>query len=529
MPVRLALNSTPRRRLPIRSRVGLAWILSPAMLAGSLPAIGLAQDTDQRRFVDELNAPILAVSEDERAYKIYFEAHELIDVADERLAAAMTSLDPGSNTFQDAIGWAGEPGQQEAVNLILEKNRRGSNATQRKIFGLPYGTHNVDDDLIISDFVVYLRDDLLFDREEAYLPRYRELVALMRAEAFRRAENGDTSGACEAILAMTRMTRQLCDRRFYDEKHLGMKMLLDAFIEIRDFMWYYRDKLTIADFSGIALELERLGLERIQLPTGEELIGQQLIEQIYGADNRVDKNKFPEVMATFDSLDSPLRRFQAEAYWQQVVDKHRSKREVEVALREAVDNWKLRWRLPLHVSLAPDSEFEQLDDLEYAAVKRPIRDLQNLFDLRIPLATQLNGTATAAGIHAYITRERAKLVPGEALTEGEVPARLAQVQPSFVSYETTLLDLYQSGDVKLHYAVIRNTDPRFSHEGYPIDTPEGRVTLEEFWPLLYSFGPDQSEDLGKALVHKPQPQKGDQCDIVFFPNVDVMARQARRR
>ncbi|GEM_PF-3947883 len=530
MPDRSRSNSPSQSGFAAVRATGaiLVAVTVVTLLGVAAPRAAMAQNGDQRRYLDKLNAPILAVSEDERAYKIYFEAHELIDVADDRMAAATTSLDPHSPTFQDAIGWVSEPDQQEAVELILTKNKRGSNATQRKIFGLPYGTYNVDDDLIISDFVVYMHNDLLFDREEAYLPRYRELMALLRAEAFHRAENGDATGACEAILGVTRMARQLCDRRFYDEKHLGMNLLLNSFIEIRDFMWYYRDSLSIDDFKLISLELERLGLERIELPTGEELIGQQLIEQIYGPDNRVDKQKFPEVMATFDSLGSPLRRFQAEAFWLQVADKHASRKEVDVALDNAVGNWKLRWRLPLHSSLTPDSEFEQLDDLEYAAVKRPIRDLQKLFDLRIPLVTQLNGTATAAGIHAYIVREKGKLVPGTPMHEAEVPARLAQVQPSFVNYESTLVDMYDSTDTKLHYAVVRNTDPRFSHEGYPIDTPDGRILLAEFWPLLYSVGPDQSEDLGKALVHEPNPVSGDKCDIIFFPNVDVMAREAKR-
>jgi len=507
--------------------VGLG-IAAIALLTTAAPPAALAQDASQRKYIDRLNDPILAVSDDERAYQIYFQAHELLDVSDRRLAGASMRLDPYAATFKETIEWAGEPDQQEAVELILKKNKRGSNATQRKIFGLPYGTYNLADDLLVSDFAVYLRQDMLFDRDEAYLPSYQELMALLRAEACRRAENADTTGACDALLGMVRMARQLCDRRFYDEKQLGMTLLLNSFVEVRDFMWFYRDKLSIDDFKLIALELERLGLERIDLPTGEELVGEQLIEQIYLPDNKVDPQRFPQVMATFDSLDSPLKRFQSEAYWLQVADKHRSRREAEVALKNAVANWKLRWRLPLHSSLAPDSEFEQLDDLEYAAVKRPIRDLQRLFALRIPLVTQLNGTVTAAGIHAYIVREHGKLIPGQPMNESDVPAKLAQIQPAFVNYETTLLDVYRSLDEKLHYAVIRNTDPRFAHDGYRVKTSDGDVRLAEFWPLLYSIGPDQSDDLGKEMTHNPLPVDSDKCDIVFFPNIDFIAREAKR-
>lgn len=528
-----------RRRFNFVHRTGIST-LSPARLillgiaasagfSAAAPQAARGQDSSQRKYVDRLNAPILAVSEDERAYKIYFEAHELLDVADERLAVAGQRLDPYSTNFKDALDWAGEPDQQEAVELILEKNKRGSNATQRKIFGLPYGTYNVNDDLLISDFVVYLRQDMLFDREEAYLPRYQELMALLRAEAFRRAENDDSTGGCEALLGLVRMARQLCDRRFYDEKYVGMNLLLHSFLEVRDFMWFYRDKLSIDDYKLLALELERLGLERIEMPTGEELIGEQLIEQIYKADNHVDRDRFPEVMATFDSLDSPLRRFQAEAFWQQVADKHASRKEVVVALDNAVSNWKLRWRLPLHSSLTPDSEFEQLDDLEYAAVKRPIRDLQNLFALRVPLVTQLNGTVTAAGIHAYIVREHGKLIPGVPMSEADVPAKLAQIQPAFVNYESSMLDMYRSGGEKLHYAVVRNDDPRFAHDGYPVQTPDGKLSLEEFWPLLYSVGPDQTENAGATLLHNELPDATDKCDILFFPNVDMMIREARQK
>ncbi len=530
MADRPRFNSVHRPGFPsLRPARLLVLGIAAAVLGAAATPAARGQDTSQRKYIDRLNAPILAVSEDERAYQVYFDAHERLDIADDRLAAASARLDPYSATFQDAMAWAGEPDQQEAVELILKKNNRGSNATQRKIFGLPYGTYNVTDALLVSDFAVYLRKDMLFDRDEAYLPRYQELMALLRAEAFRRAENNDTTGGCDALLGMVRMARQLCDQRFYDEKHLGMTLLLNSFLEVRDFMWFYRDKLTIDDFKLIALELERLGLERIELPAGEELIGEQLIEQIYKADNRVDRDRFPEMMATFDSLDSPLKRFQAEAFWQQVADKHASRKEVVEALGHAVSNWKLRWRLPLHSSLTPDSEFEKLDDLTYAAVKRPIRDLQNLFALRIPLATQLNGTVTAAGIHAYIVREHGKLVPGQAMNEADVPAKLAQIQPAFVNYESTLVDVYRSLDDKLHYAVIRNTDPRFSHEGYPIETPEGRVLLAEFWPLLYSVGPDQTEDIGKTLIHNALPSDTDKCDIIFFPNVDMIAREGKRR
>lgn len=526
LPARCFRRSRPTallRRLVLLSGV----VLATASPEGLSPAA--AQRSDARKYLDRLNAPILAVSEDERAYHIYFEAYDRMDVADPRMAAASTRLDPYASTFQDAIGWAGSASQQEAVELILRKNQRGQNATQRKIFGLPYGTYDVDDDLIISDFVVYVHGDLLFDREDAYLPRYQELMHLLRAESFRRAESGDTAGACDAILGMTRMARQLCDQRFYDEKHLGMTLLLECFVQIRDFMWFYREKLSIENFRTIAIEIERLGLERIEMPPGEELIGEQLIEQIFGPDNRVDKQRFPEVMAAFDAYGAPLKRFQAVAYWQQVVEQHASKREVEVALKNAVSNWKLRWRLPLHSSLVPDSEFAKLDDLKYAAVKRPIRDLQNLFDLRIPLATQMNGTAVAAGIHAYLVREGAKLRPGQAALEATVPVRLSQIQPAFVNYESTLADVYASLEEKLHYAVIRNTDPRFSHEGYPIETPDGPVLLHEFWPLLYSVGPDRAENLGKTLVHNSMPAENDKCDVVFFPNVDLLLRESKRQ
>ncbi len=521
----LAAREPRPLRAPVKGRIQL--LAAALALAAAAPVS--AQSNDARKYLDRLNAPILAVSEDERAYKIYFDAHDRIDISDPRVAAASTRLDPWSPTFQDAIGWAGEPSQQEAVDLILAKNQRGLNATQRKLFGLPYGTYDVDDDLIINDFVVYVHGDMLFDREDAYLSRYQELMHLLRAEAFRRAENGNADGAVEAILALTRMARQLCDQRFYNEKLVGMTALLESFVQVRDFMWAYRDKLSIENFRTIAIELERLGLDRIEMPPGEELIGEQLIEQIFGPDNRVDKEKFPEVMATFDSYGAPLRRFQAVAFWQQVVERHRSKREVEIALKNAVANWKLRWRLPLHSSLAPDSEFAKLDDLEYAAVKRPIRDLQNLFDLRIPLAAQLNGTATAAGIHAYLVREGAKLVLGQSPIEATVPVRLAQIQPAFVSYESTLMDVYASLEDKLHFAVIRNTDPRFAHDGYPIESPEGEIKLFEFWPLLYSVGPDRAENLGTKLIHNSMPDTGDKCDIVYFPNVDMLLRESRSR
>jgi hypothetical protein len=325
------------------------------------------------------------------------------------------------------------------------------------------------------------------------------------------------------------MARHLCNQEFYDEKVEGINELISALVQIREFMWHYRDRLTVENFRNLALGVERLDVIRIELPRGEELIGEQLIEQVFGPDNFIDNEKFPRVMGRFETIGEPLNRFHAVARWQQIAGDHASKLDVQHQLRNAVANWRMRWRL-LHHQPPGESDFARLDDRKYAAVKHSVRDLEGLFPLRLHVLTQQHGTAATAGLLAWVRREGGRLVPGELGNQRVVPQRLSQIQPAYVNSERMLIDPYSgAAEQQLRYHVIRRRDMHLVTQGYEINTPTGRVHIPEFWPLLYSIGPDGRDNVGPDQKHMTRPGPEDRdVDIIFFPPLDILVREGRR-
>ena len=526
------MRRSSRRRRFVAALAGFGAVAGSVCSISPIASPAHAQDTVSAKpgqeYIDRLNALVYAVSEEERAYRIYFEAYEKLDIADERMAAATSALHPSDADFADAIGWAGEPSQQESVAILLTDNAKGYNATERQAFGLPYGSDAVSDDMLAYDFAAYFSDGHLYDRDLAYALPYRSLMALLRAEAFRRAEEQDTAGAVEAILGFNRMARQLCEQHFLQEKVTAMQMLAGTLTETRDFVWVYRDRLSIDDLRELALGIERLACERVTLPEGERVVGEQLLGQIFGDNNWPDENRLPDTMAHFESADAPLARFQAVAKWKQVVNDHVTRVEAEEAFDEIVRNWRYRWKLPIHdPALQDDPQYTRFDDVKYAAVKANLGRIHVLFDHRLRLLAEQHGTACAAGLVAFIKREGGQLTPGELTKSTFVPQRLAQIQPSYVPSYDSLQDPYGDEGDLLRYTMIQKRDRRFKTQGYELMTPEGVVFLPEFWPLLYSVGPDGSDDA--AAKHAAAPAEGETADIVYFPTVELIARELKAK
>jgi len=518
-----------------RFRDAISLMSIPTILAAffclSLPGAAPGQTDEETDYVALLNENILSVSEEGRAYKVYFDAYLLIDSMNPGAMAASERLLPDRSGYQNAIAWAGQPKQQEAIGMILKRagdDETGPNATERKLFGLPYGEENIPQDMADYEFAVYIDDGKLRFVDFAYLSRYEELVALMNAEMHRRASDGDIGGAIEAGVAMVHMNRQLCDRLYYEEKVRGFDMLYESCVRIRELIWTYRDEVAFQDIEHLeqlCRELEWLDLLNIKFPKAEKLLVRQLIDKIFRTketgDYYPDEEKFPMMMSTFESDEMPLKRFESAAKWVHLAKRgqHATRYETEAALEDAIGNWRLRWRLWPHDSMLRDvtSEYEDLDPVKYTVVKMPLKKLAHLFELRIPLFAQINGTACAAGMLAYTVREGGSLVPGEIADAPTIPMVLRQIQPAYVSAEHMLVDFFDPNENQLHYNVVKNPDIRIVTRGYDIRTPRGTVHIPENWPLLYSIGFDQGDDLGRK--HTPDGSEGD---LIFWPVVDLM-------
>ncbi|NOG53969.1 MAG: hypothetical protein HND57_06515 [Planctomycetes bacterium] len=475
-------------------------------------------------FVKRLNQPILEVSEGNRAYTIYFDAYKSIDSSHAGAAAALDSLYPERSNYDDALQWAAESSQRDAIDMLLAENDLGYNAPNYELFGLPYGEENVPMELADYEFVVYVDDAQLRFAEFAYLPRYEELIALLNAEMHYQAHDGNTEASAEAAVAMVRMARQLSERQFYSEKVQGLQWIRTSCTRIRELIWIYRDVFAIEDLRIISDALEDLDLDQLKFPQGEVVNLEQIVWQIFRGeaegDYFADKDKFPRIMAEFESQDQPLLRFEAAHKWKALAEEHATRVEVLDKLTDAFNNWRLRWRLdPYDRTLDQyESEFASLHPIKYAVVTESLKLMETLFDQRIPVYADVNGTACACGVLAFMIKEGGQLTPGEIADVGTIPDKLAQIQPAYVGDEEMLRDWYDKDEGKLRYAtVINRQETQYVTFSYYTETPDGRVKLPEHWPILYSIGQNLKDDV--AATHTLDGSEGD---IIYWPVVDLM-------
>lgn len=512
-------------RLPATRLAGILALASTLVVPG-LVANASAQ-SDPCDYVGDLNAPILEISEENKSYPIYFAAIKELDVADDRIPQVTTHLQPGTGIFADATSWAGEAAQQTAIEILLATDDDGLTAMDREVFGLPYDIDHIEDEEMIDyDFVCYIDNCQIRDVEFAYLPYYETLMSLLKAEANRRAEAGDSEGATEAIVAMANMARQLCDRHYGREMRLGMDLLVEACQSTRELMWHYRDTLEHPDLRNIARAFDRMDLERIKLPRAEMILGQQIVERIFVLENySPDVDEFSTVMAKLESGDHPLQRFQAAAKWRQLGRAHAPYTQTREEFRKTYEDFDRIWSLPLHDPLLSSSRrrYDTLDPVEYAMVRFTLEDLAPIFDLRLWVYCQVHGTATTAGILAFHHREAQGRDPQEArLIEGKpasfAPIRLAQIQPAFVPSEDAMIDPYRAAGEQFFYTVIRKTDPTLARYSFPVFHGSRRVMVPEGWPFVYSIGPDGLDSRGARHT----TEFDGEGDVIFFPPIELM-------
>lgn len=480
-------------------------------------------------YVRQLNAPTARISEANRSYAVYFEAWQQIDTDDPQTPLGLSMpLVIGTSQMQDAVGWAGRPAQQEAVRILLEKRDRrsgsseGRNATFREVFGLPYGAAELPLEMELSDFAVFIDDNLLYTADFAYLDKIEVLYQLLIAEAHRRAENGAPGEGVEPLLAAVRMARQVCDRSYTPEVKMGMAMLRNAAATARAYMWHYRENLAVNDYSTIATEFELLRPLQIPLPRANRLVGEQLVREVFDDATNLPNSSFATVMAEFESRDQPLYRFHASRHWREVVkaidayagsdvSKKIYKPEIAQEMENIDQDFQRRWGLPLHDSFHnSETLLQRLDPVREAIVVATFSDLLQMRDLRLRTIADVRGAALAAGIGAFQKRDG-----------GRAPLTLNQVYPTFVKLEETLVDPYNTSYEYFEYFVARRTDMRMIVWSFNVETPAGTLELPEGTPLLYSVGPNNRDD--GAASHLENLSGTPDTDIIYWIPVNFIA------
>jgi len=503
------------RRHVISTHVITALTIASCIASGCLTPAAEAQNRD---FIGQLNAPILELEQKHLSADAYFEAYLSIDSMDPRAPLSIDGLVFGTETLRIAMEWAGEPEQQEAVLRLLQKDGRLPNVTFRRAFGLPYGIDGISMDMDDYGFACYVEADRLGDIEFAYLPMYEELWRLLIAESHRRAQDGDVAGGSEALVASMRMSRQLCARAYYHEVTTGMELLLASLGQLRAYMWYYRDLLTVDDYMNIAREVDYIDLKRIALPRVSLLIADQLVETVFADDLRPDPDIFASHMIDHETRNrSPLSRFGATVKWRHVSELHATQEETRLMIEHVDGDASLRWRLPLHDSgYSKDWAWNDLDATRFALVKTAFKGLDKVFPLKYDLTLWQHACAAAAGVAAYQKRENEVLVMDQIARYA--PQKLAQIYPAYVRSRDLLVDPLDSSGEMLSYAVITNRDIRNVTRIYKVKTLKGEIVLPEGWPLVYSVGFDEDDDLGG----RHSISRDEDGDFIMWPPIELM-------
>ncbi len=485
-------------------------------------AVCRAGDPDDHDYLSELNAPILKITPKNKSYESYFEAWMKMKVNDPRAPKSMDDLQFGSESLKQAIAWVAEPSQQEALDILLTKDGDKPNVTFRKVFGLPYGTRDIPTDMESKHFAVFVEDDILSNAEFDYFPFYQKLSCALWANAHYQAGAGNMSRAVDSAIAVMRMGRQLCDRAYTSEIKTGMRLVITGMMNIRSFMWNYRDTLTPNDYKKFAEEIELLDLDIIKPPSANRLIGDQLVSRIFGKDLRPDREVFSKIMAQFESRHHPLLRFSATAKWRDLLTQHATYNET-LHETEVIDgDIRLHWRFAYNdPELTAPLEIQTISPVRFAIPRAIFRGIEELFPLRHDMVVKQHGIASAAGVAGYQKRDGGKLVIGKQATGA--PISLKQVQPSFVLSEDMLSDPQDTDGEKLQYFVVTNREAIRTNtlKRFTIRTGAGPAILVEGWPVLYSIGWDGVDDEAKHHVTK----QGEDGDFIFWPPVEIIARE----
>ncbi len=499
------------------------------LICGFVPVeCALSQSaTSDHDYVNDLNMPILRVTAKNKSYEAIYQAWNSLDLSDPRAPISRDALQFGTPMLADAVAWVSEPSQRSAMDALLESDGTNPNVTFRQIFGLPYGFRDTPEEMDANGFAVYINGGLLSEADFAYLPLLQQVVLALFAEVHYQAAQDNFEGSVDALLAALRIGRQLCDRSFSTEMHAGMQTSIDAMMEVREFMWHYRDLLAVEHFIRIAEELEFLEMDQIKPPRGHEFMGEQIIERIFSLDNfRPNRDTFAQTMARFESRANPLRRFSATTKWGELMSQHATYNETVFEVDNVAGDIRLRWRFNFKdPKFNRTPEIDRISPTRWAIPRAIYRGIADLFPIRHEMVVLQRGMISAAGVAGYQVREGGKLAFDGKRAAG-APVALKQVQPVVVLSEKMLDDPQETSGRQMHYLVVTNHERHRTEvmTEYTISTQFGAVRFVEGWPILYSVGWDGDDD--EAANHTALREADG--DFVFWPPVEVIARDSSR-
>jgi hypothetical protein len=251
---KLRCRACPRK---VALRMGQAFCVMTVFYLGAVLYYAGSRPEVSVNYLDHLNAPVLELSDHERAWSIYREA--LLELGRERLKElpAVTSIDVESSEWEKAIGFILE---NEA---ILEKIRL---AASKESLGYVLSTSVAPEDQALWPGIssdkpgaevasfgwLESPETFLGGVLVPYLMEARSLSRLLQTDALYACEQGDGERAVENIVAMLGLTRQLMERPLLIDQLVaiaGLEQAVDVTgVVLRD----YPKLLNMADLRILA-------------------------------------------------------------------------------------------------------------------------------------------------------------------------------------------------------------------------------------------------------------------------------------
>ena len=168
-------------------------------------------------------------------------------------------------------------------------------------------------------------------------------------------------------------------------------------------------------------------------------------------------------------------------------------------LVDVYDDWWRRWRIrPYDPIQEVPTEFSRLNEVRYAIIAESVADLEDLFDLRLRLIVEINGTIMAAGLCGYRT------------DRGVWPRDREQ---AYVTYIPKRFDFDPFDKIYGRFLFEYLGDDRQA-----VDTDYGRLYVENC--VVYARGRDH-EDSG----FKEATLDGITGDMIVWPPLRALARE----
>lgn len=426
--------------------LALGWIVA-AWVGVSAPAAG----ADDAAFVQRVNAIYegrdRAVTGELRADQIVLSAVAAMQASPEGASPALRAAlaTPKSSDWGELEGWAAAAEQQAAIGALRKAGEPG----KRMSYLQPYGS-GVDGELRAKGLFTDLGEPpILAAARFGHLKGLDRLCALVQVEATRLGETGKASEALTLTVAWTHFSRLLADREFSDEMRWGLRNMTIGLERTLDIVRTYGDQLTDAQV-GAAIESlseRNLSLDRLRLPRGERIAGEQILARAFVERGGASDSGFGSTMALVTSSERPLLQFGEAARWQAAASGHAGTFDTTDQLAGVFKDFELRWGLrPDDRILKSASEFERMDANRYAAVARVSEGFPTLFGARQQVITEAAGTRMALAAAAFKIRH------------GTFAVALSAARPAYI--KTVEKDPYVPAGAEFHYFVPIRDQPR---------------------------------------------------------------------